>query len=523
MFSRQPAILLALLCLAAVPLRADSFDYGAVEQAVRQRNFAFAQQELQKQLSLMPADYRAHMLLGIVLDEENRPLEALQHFERAVQLQPRSAAAHLNLGKHAARAGEPKLGTREFQAAIRLRPHDSPAHANLGLLLLAEGKSSLAVGEFAEAVKYDPQDPALWLNLLKCQLNLRRFAAARTTADRLIALASSSPELLGQIGALQAQAGDYSGAIENLKNALSFDPHDSAARYNLGLAYDRAKDYPHACEVLEALEKERASAEVENLLGEVYEQRRDYLGAVRAFQTAAQLDPASEPYRFDYLQELLAHRNFEAAILVARSAKKDFPASARIALALGVAYFGGGHEQESMEVFLATAQNFPDDLLSLYFLGLAADTTQKDLIEAQTLAEAYSHRHPEQYWPLYFLGHRAYLAARASGPEEGFTRARELLSRSIALRDDDPDALLDLGNVDAHFRAWRQAAQEYQKAIQLKPDLAEAHFHLSQAYSELGDPERARVEMETHKRLQAQQTEQDMSQRVSVFVYKLSH
>ena len=176
-----------------------------------------------------------------------------------------------------------------------------------------------------------------------------------------------------------------------------------------------------------------------------------------------------------------------------------------------------------MDVFVATARQFKDEALPLYFLGLAADTTQMDLDEAQALAEAFSKRHPDQSWPLYFLGHRAYLAARTSGSEEGFNHARELLSRSITLRGDDPDAHLDLGSVDAHFNSWREAAHEYQEAIRLNPDLAEAHFRLSQAYSELGDSARASVEMETHKRLQAQQTEQEMSQRVGVFVYKLSH
>jgi len=516
-------VILIALCLIACPRRATGFDYAEVERAIQEKNFAEAQKELESHIQAVPTDYRAYMLLGIVLDEENRPDDAKRNLLRAVQLQPQSASAHINLGKHEARVGDLAHAIEEFEVAIRLAPDDPAGHTNLGLVLTAQGKTAQAVAHFQRVADVAPRDPAVWLNLFKCQLSLKQFAAADTSARRIQSLTTPSAELFGRLGAMQAQAGDYAGAVENLGRSVALDSHTFETRYNLGLAYYRAGNASRATQVLEALAKERENAEVENLLGEVYEHTGESLPAARAFQKAAQIEPSSEAYRFDFIQELLAHRNFEAAILEGTPALRDFPESSRIALALGSAYFGGGHERESLGVFLAAAKKFPDQELPLFFLCLAADTTGMRLAEAEALAEAYMQRHPDYYWPSYFLGHRAYLAARDSGSEEGLKRAGDLLLQSIILNDRYPESHLDMGNVYVRTDQWGQAIKEYQKAIQLEPDLAEAHFRLAQAYAQTGDAARAQTEMEIHKRLLAQQTEKDMSRRVDVFVYKLSH
>jgi len=513
---------LAIFCLFGTAAFADSFDAAQVEQAIEQREFPRARQLLEQRLQAAPNDFRAHMLLGIVLDEQNDPADAESHLAKAVELQPRSAAAHINFGKHAARAGQLARATQEFEAAIRLAPGEPSGHTNLGLLLLAQGKNSAALVQLQTAAAQSPRDVALRLSLFECQLRLKQFPEARATAAAILSLSPPSAVLLGRVGARQAQAGDYAGAIPHLERSLALDSRDGETRYDLGLAYLRAGQLSRATGTLEALAKDHDSGEAENLLADAYEQQHRYLDAVRAYQKATELDPQSEPYRFDYIQELIAHRSFDAAMLVGRPAISDFPQSARIALALGVAYFGGGHERESVDVFRSAARKFPEEELPVYFLGLAADATGEGLDEAQSLVQDYARRRPGHYWAYYFLGHRAYLQARSSGSEREFRRARELLTLSIARREDYPESHLDLGNVEAHFHQWRAAIEEYKRAIELKPGWSEVHFRLSQAYLQIGDSTRAQTELATHRRLQARQTEQDMSARVDVFVYSLT-
>ena len=513
---------IVLLGFLALPLRGSTFDYAAIETAIQRGNLAWAQQVLEKRLGTEPRDYQAHMLLGIVLDELNHPADAAQHFQKAVQQQPQSPAAHINLGKHAARVGDLAQATQEFEAAIRISPHDPSGHTNLGLVLMSRGKTSNALAEFQKAAEAAPRDASTWLNLFKCQLQLKQFPSARATAGRILSLASPSAELLDQLGAMQAQAGDYSGAIENLDRSLVLDPHAYETRYNLGLAFYHAGNLPKAITTLEALQKERENAELANLLGEVYEKDKKYLEAVRAFQKAAEMALSNEGYRFDLVFELLAHQNYDAAMLVAQPAVHDFPKSLRLNLALGVAHFARGLYDDSLQDFLRTAREFPDIEMPLYYLALASDASKKDLPETCELVQTYSHRHPDQFWPLYFLGHASFQTARTSQTPNDLRHAESLLKKSIELRASYADSHLDLGNVYFQQELWKEAIKEYERAISLQPDLIQAHFKLYRAYLQVGDSAHAQREKNIRQRLQQQETEQDARQRqVSIFLYKL--
>ena len=81
---------------------------------------------------------------------------------------------------------------------------------------------------------------------------------------------------------MQAEFGDYTGAIKNLEKANALKPDSYEFRYNLGLAYHRNGDPGHALQILEPLRQQRDDSEIENLLGEVYEKKGQYLEAVRA-------------------------------------------------------------------------------------------------------------------------------------------------------------------------------------------------------------------------------------------------
>jgi tetratricopeptide (TPR) repeat protein len=528
--SSRPLLLLVNLAFAllvplnvlALPQQSPDLDYSAIEVAIQRGDFNWAQQELCKRVAVEPRDYEAQMLLGIVLDEQNRPAEAAEHLRRAAGLEPRSAAAHLNLGKHEARAGDLPAAITEFEWALRLSPSDPSAHDNLGVALMAQGNMTRALAEFQKAAAAGPGDPATWLNLFKCQLALKQFAGARTSAERIASLPPRSAELLSQVGALQADAGDYTGAIKTLNRSLHLNSQDYQARYNLGLAYYHAGNLGSAVESLEPLRAREQGAEVDSLLGEIYEKDRNYLEAVRSFQKAAEREPANEECRFDYVCELLAHRNDDAAILVGEPAVRDFPNSMRLSLALGVARIARGLVDDAMKDFLRTAKQFPDDEQPLYSLALAEESGHKNLLGTRELVQSYSDRHPDRFWPYYYLGHVAFLDARSSQSADDLRKAQRLLAKSLEIRPDYADAHLELGNVYAQNQRWQEAVEEYLKTVSLKPDLAEAHYKLYRAYLEAGDKAHAQEQFEVQRELRAREDQEDLRQRqVSTFLYQL--
>jgi Flp pilus assembly protein TadD len=180
-FARLFGFAILIFGLPVTSLIASTFDYAPVERAIQERKFAWAQQELTNRLEAEPTDFRAHMLLGIVLDEQNQPADAARRFQKAVQLQPQSPAAHIDLGSTRP-AWETSL--KQLRSSKRRFAYvpATPQDTNLGLVLMSRGKNSSPLAEFQKAAEAAPRDASTWLNLIKCQLQLKQFPAARATA-----------------------------------------------------------------------------------------------------------------------------------------------------------------------------------------------------------------------------------------------------------------------------------------------------------------------------------------------------
>ena len=513
------ALLLLLGCTASASDSASQLE--KIERAIQAGDLGWAQNELEHLVAAQPDEARAHMLLGIVYDEQKQPEKAQKELQRAVRLSPRDAVSHINLGKHYARLARMEAAQREFERAVQLDPGSATAHDNLGLVLLAARRYESARGQFQKAVEARHNDAEALLHLLQADLKLKDFSAAHIAGLNFVTNGGSSAAAYGQVGAMQAEAGDYEDGIENLERARTLDPHSYQVTYNLGLAYFNRNDAKQAAEILESLRPAQDTAEVENLLGSVYERQRNYLPAGKAFQKAAELDLKNEDYQLDFIFELLAHRSFDAAIPVAEAAVHDFPDSIRLALALGIAYFGRGRQADAVNAFSEACRKFPDAALPVYFLANATDQTGESVQQPEAIVAAFSARHPDVFWPYYFLGKYAYEAVIEGEGEGNLEKARRLLEKSLERNPSYAEAHYELANVDSKLRLWNEAISEYQKTVALKPDMSEAHYRLSRAYRRAGETELAEQELQTHQRLKAKEAEDLRTQRTEVFVYQL--
>lgn len=499
-----------------------SFKYKNIETLIQAGKLSEAEMQLERRLSHSPQDATAHMLLGIVYDEKKETTKARKELEKSVLLQPRDPAFRINLGKYYAEEGNLAQAEKEFQYALKLDPGNGLAHGSLGLVLMRMGRLKPAQAEFEAALATNHGDLATLLNLFKVQLARKNFVPARQTANEIRRYAPSSAELYDDLGAMQATAGDYTGAVSNFGRANEIQPGSYKTQFNLGLAYFRANDPARAATVLQAIASKHDTSELENLLGEVYEANREYLKAVRSFQKAAHMDPHNEAYSFDFIVELLTHHNFKAAVLVSKSAVIDFPESLRIHLALGAAEFGQGQFKESLSTFLAAAKKFSNSQLPLYFLASASDATALEQTETQSLLEKYIQKHSEHAWPYYYLGRFAIRIGSESPTTNGMRRAETLLKKSIQLDPHIADSHFELGTIYFEEKKWPAALAELKEATQLNPNLAEAHYKLFQLYHREGNRPKANHELQVFKKLKAEGAKHNLKlNEVHVFLYKL--
>jgi tetratricopeptide (TPR) repeat protein len=110
---------------------------------------------------------------------------------------------------------------------------------------------------------------------------------------------------------------------------------------------------------------------------------------------------------------------------------------------------------------------------------------------------------------------------RAQDPEFDAKPIDSLLRRAIAADPKLPEAYLQLGNLLSDQGRFADAIPEYQRALELNADLADAHYRLGQAYVRTSQKERAQEQFQVYQQLRAQHLADLDKQRADIrqFIY----
>lgn len=200
-----------------------------------------------------------------------RIFEAAQLLATLVEEDPNNAEAHRWLGAIHYDVGSQSEAVAELTEAARLNPLDHRPHRLLGLLCTDESLFGLAIEHYRKALELgkDVPQPDIEADLATLLIQRNRFAEALealATADptaTIWALRADCYDGLGQpqdsreavrkalladpenykalllYGTQQLADGQAETAIEPLTKVLQRDPHDTRARYQLAMAYQR--------------------------------------------------------------------------------------------------------------------------------------------------------------------------------------------------------------------------------------------------------------------------------------------
>jgi len=139
----------------------------------------------------------------------------------------------------------------EVKQALAIDGSYAAAHNLRGMIYLQLGETVLAHDSLRQALRYDPEDGDTWHNLgwLNCQNS--RLAEARVAFQRAL----EAPRYNQQartwmaLGVCEVRAGQKPEAERSLQRALTLDPNNPIAIYNLALLLhgrgesDKARTY----------------------------------------------------------------------------------------------------------------------------------------------------------------------------------------------------------------------------------------------------------------------------------------
>lgn len=258
----------------------------------------------------------------------------------------------------------------------------------------------------------------------------------------------------------------------------------------------------------EAIAREPKNAELHHRLGDVEERNGKPLEAVQEYQRAAELDP-SEPNLFDWGAELLTHRAAEPAIEVFTKGNRLFPNSVRMLLGLATAFYAHGSYDDSARSFFEASDLNPADPVPYQFLGKvqSVEITQSDGF-VERLAR-FAKLQPDNAMANYYYA--ASLLRRWTADRDAATLAlmQSLLEKAVRLDSSLSAGYVQLGIIHAAQEDFPAAIACYQKAIQINPEMEEAHYRLGLAYARTGEKLKSQQELAIHEQL-AQKTADDL-------------
>lgn len=322
---------------------------------------------------------------------------------------------------------------RWLAALISLALAQQPDPAQQGLKALEEQKYEEAARLFAQAFQADPTDYAALFHLALAQSLLGRDEEAIASYRRVLELKPHLYEAELNLGILLMRSRRAAEALPHLEIAAGLKPGQPRAQLHWGLALLEAGRYEEARGKLEeALKLDPASPLAHLGLARVQLKLGNLPEAERHFRKAAELDVSL------------------------RGALRE----------LAVALESRGERERAIAIY----REFPEDPAARERLGHL-------LLEAGRPAEAVPHLEWAVAKSPTVANRTALALARArSGDAE---KALEEMKQTVAAYPDDADLRLLYGRLLRDQRRFAEAAGEFLRYVQARPDSAEGWSELA--------------------------------------------
>jgi tetratricopeptide (TPR) repeat protein len=203
--------------------------------------------------------YRANNL-GVALLEQYKYKEGADAFTRALKLDPNLQLARINLSIALFNVPDLLGAQREAEKAASANPNAPQPPYILGLIAKSQNRTDDAIAAFQRVLKIDARDTGANVNL----------------------------------GQLYAQQKKYMEAIAVFRTAISVEPYNMTALYNLGLALTRAGQAAEGKEMIARFQQLRQSG-AGTTIGQNYLEQGRYSEAVASTGAEAELVERAVP------------------------------------------------------------------------------------------------------------------------------------------------------------------------------------------------------------------------------------
>lgn len=355
---------------------------------------------------------------------------------------------------------------------------------------------------------------------------------ARVDFQQVIALVPNMEEGHSALGAVLVQLGQYSKAIPELIRSLVLKPSDRTATMNLAVAYSQTGVYLKAItlfhrlkdeemndtawppDVLAAyaralagtqrvstaiLEMQRAvtampsNAAMQDELGSLYAQEKNWAQAASAFQEAIRLDRELATAHLHLGVTRLAQGQLPSAIDELTIATKLLPKNAEPLLELGIALLTAGNAQDAIPILRRALELDPNSVEIKYQLALTLQSADQEQ-QAIPLFQQTVAAQPTNTQAITNLALALVQVGKAKESISLYQRALQLSPDDVTVYQDLAVAYIQESDID-------DAIRELRTGLKLSPNDPALHYNLGLAYKLQDNTTAAIVELELCSKL----------------------
>jgi tetratricopeptide (TPR) repeat protein len=280
-------------------------------------------------------------------------------------------------------------------------------------------------------------------------------------------------------------------AIPLLKRALQIDSGDYAASRQLAVALLQSGDFESARKTLTSPAEQHSDPELHQLLARADEGSGMFLQAAQEYRSANDEEPSEESL-FGMGYELILAGSVADGIAAFETGVREYPRSIPLRIGAGTALFLSGKTSAGLHLLLDATDIDPDDPRPYSFLAGASAASNEESDRVRSSFKRFLDHNPGSANANYYF---ALALLRAPSPD-GTDRIEALLKRAVQIDPNLAQAHLQLGEIYAQRDDYEDAVPEFEAAVRLDQNLGEAHYRLSMAYRHTGRTQQAAREME---------------------------
>src|SRR6266567_3160950 len=482
-----------------------------------QHKFDEATAETRKAISLAPDRGDSYLNLALLETKINQPDAAETHFKKAIDLKATGVNPHLALAAFYQSRGRYPEVEQQVQTVIAADAMDTDSRASLARLYLAEGKRpeaeaflkqvknempdvsaayrmlgdlDKAIAEYESLYNDHRKDPQVQKNYVQLLILKNRLDEAEKINEGILKTAAKDDEALTYRGEIQIARGKLSDATQTLQSAITNNPYNAVAHYQLGLALNQLGDYDRAgAEWQEAARLKPDMIEAQRGLASVAIQKSDMSGLEQAATRIVSLQPASPDGYAMRAISLMARKQYPAAEQDARKAIEVAPQSAQGYLQMGnlrTLKLKSGEAETWYKQALTRDPNSVDALRGLMNIYLGQKHPEQAVAAAKTQIAAAPNN-----TVFYDLLGSALLA------QKNYGEAETALKKSVEINKNNWDAYAKLGQAQVSNGALDEALATYNAGAAANPKVPVFHMLIGGVYETKHDLEKAKNAYQT--------------------------